>query len=249
VRIDHAVGGTAELTEDAGGAPEPLLDVPPPVVETVGHTPYLVYQARPHPVASLFLKALLDRVLAAVLLLSLAPALLVIALLVLIFIGRPVLFVQRRGGLFGRPFPMLKFRTMRVGADREQSELRVHNEMDGPVFKMANDPRTTRFGRLLRRASLDELPQLVNVLAGQMSLVGPRPLPLDETRALHGGHRRRLAMRPGITCTWQVSGRSQVTFAEWMTLDLEYVDGWSLGLDLAIMVRTIPAVLSARGAR
>jgi exopolysaccharide biosynthesis polyprenyl glycosylphosphotransferase len=249
VRIDHGVGDAMDLGEAAADAPEPLLDLPPPVVETVGQTPYLVYQAREHPVPSLFVKALLDRVLAAALLLLLAPVLFTIALLVLIFIGRPVLFVQRRGGLFGRPFPMLKFRTMHVGADREQTRLRAHNEMDGPVFKMTNDPRTTRFGRLLRRASLDELPQLFNVLAGQMSLVGPRPLPVEETRALHGGHRRRLAMRPGITCTWQVSGRSQVTFAEWMTLDLEYVDGWSLGLDLAILVRTIPAVLSARGAR
>ena len=249
VRVDHGIGGAMNLAEEVGRAPEPPLDVPPPVVETLGQTPYLVYQTREHPVPSLFVKALLDRVLAAVLLLLLAPALLMIALLVLIFIGRPVLFVQQRGGLFGRPFPMLKFRTMRRGADREQSELRIHNEMDGPVFKMTHDPRTTRFGRLLRRASLDELPQLFNVLAGQMSLVGPRPLPLDETRALHGGHRRRLVMRPGITCTWQVSGRSQVTFGDWMTLDLEYVDGWSLGLDLAILARTIPAVLSARGAR
>lgn len=248
VRVDHSIGGPADLAEDSGGAPEPLLDVAPPIVETVGQTPYLVYQAREHPVPSLFVKALFDRVLAAVLLLLLAPLLIAIALLVLIVIGRPVLFVQLRGGLFGRPFPMLKFRTMRIGADREQSQLRAHNEMDGPVFKMANDPRTTRFGRFLRRTSLDELPQLFNVLAGQMSLVGPRPLPLDETRALHGGHRRRLAMRPGITCTWQVSGRSKVTFAEWMALDLEYVDGWSLGLDLAILARTIPAVLSTRGA-
>jgi lipopolysaccharide/colanic/teichoic acid biosynthesis glycosyltransferase len=194
-------------------------------------------------------KAVLDRVLALALIVALSPLLLGLGLLVLLFIGHPVLYIQRRGGLFGRPFSMLKFRTMRLGAEREQDDLRAHNEMDGPVFKMAKDPRVTRFGRILRRASLDELPQLVNVLLGQMSLVGPRPLPLHETRALHGGHRRRLAMRPGITCLWQVSGRNEVTFAEWMTLDLEYVDTWSLGLDLAILVRTIPAILSARGAR
>jgi len=127
--------------------------------------------------------------------------------------------------------------------------LTVCRKQDGPVFKMAHDPRVTRFGRILRRTSIDELPQLLNVVAGQMSLVGPRPLPLDQTRALHGGHRRRLAMRPGLTCLWQVSGRNEVGFAEWMTLDLRYVDGWSLSLDLAILLRTIPAVLSARGAR
>jgi lipopolysaccharide/colanic/teichoic acid biosynthesis glycosyltransferase len=121
--------------------------------------------------------------------------------------------------------------------------------MDGPVFKMTNDPRVTRFGRILRRTSLDELPQLFNVLAGQMSIVGPRPLPLDETRALAGRHRLRLSVRPGLTCLWQVSGRSDLTFDEWMALDLEYVERWSLGLDVAIMLRTIPAIVSRRGAR
>ena len=144
---------------------------------------------------------------------------------------------------------MLKFRTMRIGAEQELEKLQVHNEMDGPVFKMANDPRVTRLGRILRRTSLDELPQLFNVLVGHMSLVGPRPLPILETQALRGGHRRRLAMRPGLTCLWQVSGRSDLTFQEWMTLDLEYVDTWALALDFAILMRTIPALLTARGAR
>jgi lipopolysaccharide/colanic/teichoic acid biosynthesis glycosyltransferase len=144
---------------------------------------------------------------------------------------------------------MLKFRTMRVGAEAERETLLAHNQMDGPVFKMANDPRVTPFGRVLRRYSLDELPQLFNVLAGHMSLVGPRPLPLPETQALHGGHRRRLAMRPGLTCLWQVSGRNDLSFAEWMTLDLEYVDRWTLGLDVSVLLRTIPAIISGRGAR
>jgi len=239
VRIDHGLA-----VDEAGDA-----DLPSPVVETVGATPYLVYQPREHHAPALFVKAVFDRVLAAVLLLLLSPLLLLVALMVWMFVGRPVFFVQRRGGLFGRPFSMLKFRSMRVGAEHEQRDLQHRNEMDGPVFKMANDPRVTRFGRILRRTSIDELPQLLNVLAGEMSLVGPRPLPLDQTRALHGGHRRRLAMRPGLTCLWQVSGRNQISFAEWMTLDLRYVDGWSLSLDLAILLRTIPAVLSARGAR
>jgi lipopolysaccharide/colanic/teichoic acid biosynthesis glycosyltransferase len=138
---------------------------------------------------------------------------------------------------------------MRIGAEQERAELERHNEMDGPVFKMANDPRVTRLGRILRRTSLDELPQLYNVLAGHMSLVGPRPLVLPETQALHGGHRRRLAMRPGLTCLWQVSGRNDLTFDEWMTLDLQYIDSWTLALDFAILMRTIPALLTARGAR
>jgi lipopolysaccharide/colanic/teichoic acid biosynthesis glycosyltransferase len=137
---------------------------------------------------------------------------------------------------------------MRLGADAQRPELAELNEMDGPVFKIRNDPRVTPFGRILRRTSLDELPQLFNVLAGQMSLVGPRPLPIDETEALAGPHRRRLSMRPGLTCLWQVSGRSDLTFGEWMGLDLEYVDRWSLGLDLAILLRTIPAIVSRRGA-
>jgi len=174
---------------------------------------------------------------------------LLIALAVLIGIGRPVLYVQRRSGLYGHPFPMLKFRTMRNGAEQEREALNGLNEMDGPVFKMRDDPRVTRLGRVLRRSSLDELPQLFNVLAGQMSIVGPRPLPVEETRALSGRHRRRLSIRPGLTCLWQVSGRSDLTFAEWMALDLEYVDRWTLWLDVAILLRTIPAIVSRRGAR
>jgi exopolysaccharide biosynthesis polyprenyl glycosylphosphotransferase len=225
------------------------LDQPPPAVEAVGQTHYLVYHRRRGNEATLVIKAILDRVLAAVLIVVLAPLILGIALLVAVFLGRPVLYIQRRGGIYGRPFSMLKFRTMRIGADQERDQLQQHNEMDGPVFKMANDPRVTRLGRILRRTSLDELPQLFNVLVGHMSLVGPRPLPIPETQALRGGHRRRLAMRPGLTCLWQVSGRSDLTFQEWMTLDLEYVDTWALALDFAILMRTIPALLTARGAR
>ena len=224
-------------------------DLPPPTVEAVGHTHFLVYQRRLGNASTLLLKAILDRLMAALLLVLLAPLIAAVAVLVRIFIGSPVLYIQRRGGLYGRPFWMLKFRTMRIGAEQEQADLRAKNEMDGPVFKMADDPRVTRLGRVLRRTSLDELPQLFNVLVGHMSLVGPRPLVIPETQALHGGHRRRLAMRPGLTCLWQVSGRSDLTFAEWMTLDLEYVDSWSLALDFAILLRTVPAILTGRGAR
>jgi lipopolysaccharide/colanic/teichoic acid biosynthesis glycosyltransferase len=145
---------------------------------------------------------------------------------------------------------MGKFRTMRLGADRERTTPEGLNALEvSSGLKRMKDPRVTRFGHVLRKSSLDELPQLFNVLAGHMSLVGPRPLPLDETESLSGRYRRRLSMRPGLTCLWQVSGRSDLSFAERMALDLEYVDRWSLGLDLAILLRTIPAIISGRGAR
>lgn len=225
------------------------LPLPPPDVETVGSSDYVVYQPRKLEASVLAAKALVDRVLAALLIVLFSPIMLLVALAVRMGIGSPVLFVQRRGGLYGHPFPMLKFRTMRNGAEQERAALEARNEMDGPVFKMRDDPRVTPLGRILRRASLDELPQLFNVLAGHMSIVGPRPLPVEETAALTGRHRRRLSIRPGITCLWQVSGRSDLTFAEWMALDLEYVDHWTLWLDLAILLRTVPAIVSRRGAR
>jgi len=225
------------------------LPLPPPDVETVGSSDYVVYQPRKLEAGVLAAKAVVDRVLAALLIILFSPIMLLVAIAVRIGVGSPVLFVQRRGGLYGHPFPMLKFRTMRAGAEQERAGLEARNEMDGPVFKMRDDPRVTPLGRILRRASLDELPQLFNVLAGQMSIVGPRPLPVDETAALTGRHRRRLSIRPGLTCLWQVSGRSDLTFAEWMALDLEYVDRWTLWLDLAILLRTIPAIVTRRGAR
>jgi lipopolysaccharide/colanic/teichoic acid biosynthesis glycosyltransferase len=144
---------------------------------------------------------------------------------------------------------MLKFRTMRADAEMEREALLGANEMDGPVFKIRDDPRVTALGRLLRRTSIDELPQVVNVLLGHMSLVGPRPLPVIETANVIGPHRRRLSVRPGITCLWQISGRNELGFQEWMNLDLQYVDNWSLGLDFAILLRTVPALLSRRGAQ
>jgi exopolysaccharide biosynthesis polyprenyl glycosylphosphotransferase len=224
------------------------LDMVRPRAEVIGPTLYLAYQRRePHP-AALLTKALLDRVVALLALLALAPVMLAVAMAVAATLGSPVFFVQRRGGLNGHPFPMIKFRTMRPGAEMERDELLESNEQEGPVFKMAKDPRVTRLGRILRRTSLDELPQLFNVLAGQMSLAGPRPLPIREAEQHHGAARRRLSMKPGLTCLWQVNGRSTLSFAEWMRLDLEYVDRWSLTLDFAILLRTIPAVISGRGA-
>jgi exopolysaccharide biosynthesis polyprenyl glycosylphosphotransferase len=221
----------------------------PPGAEVVGNTLYLAYRRREPDPASLVVKGILDRAVALVAVLVAAPFLLLVGLLVRLTSAGPVFFVQERGGLNGRPFRMFKFRTMRLGAEAERDALLAANEMDGPVFKIAGDPRVTAVGRLLRRTSVDELPQLFNVLLGQMSLVGPRPLPLAETRGITGADRRRLSMKPGLTCLWQVSGRNELGFGEWMALDLKYVDNWSLGLDVAILLRTLPALLSGRGAR
>jgi lipopolysaccharide/colanic/teichoic acid biosynthesis glycosyltransferase len=143
---------------------------------------------------------------------------------------------------------MFKLRTMYVGAESRKAELMHLNEMDGPVFKLRHDPRITPVGRWLRKLSVDELPQFWNVLKGDMSLVGPRPPTPDEVVQYHGSQRRRLSMRPGLTCLWQVSGRNEVSFEDWMKLDLEYIDRWSTALDLQIVLRTIPQVLLARGA-
>lgn len=176
------------------------------------------------------------------------PLLVAIGLLIRLTSQGSILFRQERAGFHGRRFWMYKFRTMLPGAEDMQDQVAYLNEMAGPVFKATNDPRVTRLGRFLRRWSLDELPQLFNVLKGEMSLVGPRPLPLYEVSRIKGPQRRRLAMRPGITGLWQVSGRNMIDFDEWMQLDLQYVDHWSLGLDLMILVRTIPAVLRGEGA-
>jgi len=224
------------------------LDLRAPDAEVIGRTLYLVYSRhQPDPLA-LFVKTVGDRLAAVAGLLLLSPLLVLISVLVKLTSAGPVLFVQQRGGLNGHPFPMLKFRTMRRGAEAERDALLAQNEADGPVFKMARDPRVTAVGGVLRRTSLDELPQLINVAVGHMSIVGPRPLPVIETRELLGSHRRRLSMRPGITGLWQVSGRSSLGFEEWMALDLQYVDRWSLSLDCAILLRTLPAVISGRGA-
>lgn len=225
------------------------LDLARPGAEFVGPSLYLTYRTVEPDRPSLLVKELVDRIVAAVGLVILSPLLLLVAVAVKATSPGPILFCQMRGGLNGRPFRMLKFRTMKCGAEAERESLLAANEMDGPVFKLSNDPRVTSLGRILRRTSVDELPQLVNVLLGQMSLVGPRPLPVVEARELDGVHRRRMSVRPGITGLWQVSGRNDLTFQEWMALDLQYIDNWNLGLDAIILLRTIPAILSARGAR
>ena len=160
----------------------------------------------------------------------------------------PIFFIQPRCGRYGRTFPFLKFRTMVTDAEARKAGLRAQNEKSGPVFKMQRDPRVTRVGRILRKYSIDELPQLLNVVAGHMSLVGPRPPVPAEVEKYELDHRGRLSMRPGITCLWQVSGRNEIEFEDWVKLDIEYVERWSLLLDLQILLATFPAVISGRGA-
>jgi exopolysaccharide biosynthesis polyprenyl glycosylphosphotransferase len=177
-----------------------------------------------------------------------APLMAGIALAVRLSSPGPILFRQERVGLNGRRFTLYKFRTMVADAERRQAQLLKLNEMDGPVFKITRDPRVTRVGAILRNCSLDELPQLFNVIRSEMSLVGPRPPIPSEVLHYEPWQRRRLSVKPGITCLWQVSGRNRIGFKRWMTMDLEYIDNWSLWLDLKLLWRTIPAVMKREGA-
>jgi exopolysaccharide biosynthesis polyprenyl glycosylphosphotransferase len=193
-------------------------------------------------------KRLLDLVGASILLVAGAPLFVAIGLMIKLTSRGPIIFRQERSGFHGRRFWMYKFRTMVQSAERMREDVAHLNEMSGPVFKATDDPRLTVVGPFLRGLSLDELPQLVNVLKGEMSLVGPRPLPVYEASLIKGAQRRRLAMRPGMTGLWQVSGRNAIDFDGWMQMDLLYVDRWSLSLDFEILLRTIPVVLRGEGA-
>jgi lipopolysaccharide/colanic/teichoic acid biosynthesis glycosyltransferase len=195
-----------------------------------------------------FVKRAIDVVGSLTLIVLLAPILVVTAIAIRVSSRGSVLYVQVRVGKGGRPFRMLKFRSMRRQAHDDRDHVIHLNEVSGPVFKIREDPRLTRVGRLIRKLSIDELPQLLNVIAGQMSLVGPRPPLLEEYAIFGPRERRRLSVRPGLTCIWQVSGRSDVDFESWVDMDLEYIDTWSFGQDLKLLLLTIPAVLSGRGA-
>jgi len=219
----------------------------PSVEDLCGELSLSVGQARRSDWA-LLLKRGLDVVLAAVAMVVLAPLFLVIAVLLKLSSPGPIIFRQRRIGLHGRKFTMFKFRTMVDGAETLLQSVAHNNITGGPIFKDRNDCRITNFGRILRRFSLDELPQLMNVMLGDMSLVGPRPLPIHESDAIRGEHRRRFSMPPGLTCLWQINGRSNVEYERWMQYDLQYVDGWSLWLDVKVLVRTIPVVFFSKGA-
>lgn len=215
-----------------------------------GH-PLLIFRSTPDASWELVAKRVIDWLVAFVLLVLLMPLLVILALVIWFSSGRPIIFSQKRSGIYGRPFTMYKFRTMNTNAEQTRDELKTFNVMSGPVFKVEKDPRVTPIGRWLRKTSLDELPQLYNVLKGEMSLVGPRPLPLYETQNFSDlSQRRRMSVRPGLTCLWQISGRNTITdFSDWVRLDLEYIDNWSLGLDIKILLWTIPVVLFGRGAK
>ncbi len=236
VRVDVTIA--SDLLGTSGAMLHNLLGVP---ALTSSH-----YQRR--PLWALAVKRGMDILGAALGLVLTLPLWLLVAIAIRIESPGPVFLVQRRSGLRGRTFPLLKFRTMYPNAEARREALQEYNEVSGPVFKMKNDPRATRVGRFLRKYSVDELPQLINVLLGHMSLVGPRPaIPSEVSRyelAQHG----RLSVRPGMTGLWQVSGRSLVSFEEGIRLDLQYLDEWSLLLDLRILARTVPAVLKAEGA-
>jgi exopolysaccharide biosynthesis polyprenyl glycosylphosphotransferase len=222
-----------------------------PTYDALGPTPMLVFRVTPELSWAMLVKNVMDRAIALVALIVLSPFFLLIAIGIKLTSPGPVIFAQQRAGRHGRPFTMYKFRSMRTGAEMERAELTAFNQMSGPVFKIDKDPRITAFGAWLRRTSLDEFPQLLNVLLGQMSLVGPRPLPIYEVDNFElTAHRRRLSMKPGLTCLWQISGRNIVKdFNEWVKLDVQYIDNWSLGLDLSILLRTVPVVLFGKGAR
>ena len=214
-----------------------------------GGMPLIHFHTPPGDSWELTLKRVIDIVVSAFALVVLAPLFLALALGVKTTPGG-VLFRQTRVGLNGRLFQMLKCRSMYTGAEAALADLKARNEMEGPVFKMKDDPRITPFGRFMRRFSLDELPQFWNVLIGDMSLVGPRPPIPGEVGLYERRSRRRLSMRPGLTCTWQVSGRNEIKdFDSWVKLDLHYIDNWSLTGDLVLLMKTIPAVLLGTGAR
>jgi exopolysaccharide biosynthesis polyprenyl glycosylphosphotransferase len=218
--------------------------------ELLGH-PLLVFRTTPETSWPGVVKQLMDFTGALFLLIALSWLFVIVAILIKLTSPGPIFFRQQRSGLNGSPFTLYKFRTMVTNAEQFKHELEAMNEMSGPVFKVTNDPRVTPVGKWLRRYSLDELPQLYNVLRTEMSLVGPRPLPVDEVKRFDNlAHRRRLSVKPGLTCLWQISGRNQISdFKDWVRLDLEYIDNWSLWLDLKILVRTIPAVLIGTGAK
>jgi exopolysaccharide biosynthesis polyprenyl glycosylphosphotransferase len=218
-------------------------------LDRFGDFPLLSFSRTPTNEALLFVRRIMDLVIVSVVAL---PALIIIgisSIAIRVTSPGPVFFKQQRCGLNGRLFTMYKLRSMVDNAEQARYEFEALNEMDGPVFKSSRDPRRTTVGKFLRKFSIDELPQLFNVLRGDMSLVGPRPPLPQEVARYESWQRRRLSMKPGITCLWQISGRNEVSFQDWMKLDLTYIDNWSLLLDLKILLKTVPIVLLGRGAR
>ncbi len=247
---------TREVFEVAESMGVPICFVPevfePKVTrartESIGGRPLVVYRAVPENEILLSAKSLIDKIGALCGLVLISPVMVLTALAIKFDSKGPVFFKQIRSGLNGRPFKFYKFRTMCQDADKKKDELAALNEMSGPVFKVRNDPRVTRVGRFLRKTSLDELPQFINVLRGEMSLVGPRPPLPKEVAEYQPWQHRKLSVKPGVTCTWQVGGRNNIDFDDWMRLDLEYIDNWSLWEDTKIIAKTIPAVIKGSGA-
>jgi exopolysaccharide biosynthesis polyprenyl glycosylphosphotransferase len=210
-----------------------------------GYVHYLSVQHKP---VQLAIKRLFDIAASGTALVLLAPLLVMVSILIKLTSRGPLFFKQTRVGQHGRQFHMLKFRSMVVNAEALKAKLIAQNEQAGPVFKMKRDPRITTIGRFIRKFSIDELPQLVNVLRGEMSIVGPRPPIPSEVAKYEAWQRRRLSVRPGLTCVWQVSGRNEISFEEWMYLDMQYIDHWSLAQDFQLILKTVPVVLSGKGA-
>jgi len=213
--------------------------------------PLISFSTNTGQLLHLYFKRFIDLVVSLAAIIILSPVMLIVAVIIKLTSSGSIIFRQNRSGLNGRKFHLYKFRTMVENAESQQGALRELNKMSGPVFKMDDDPRDPRVtwvGKFLRKTSLDELPQLFNVLDGSMSLVGPRPLPVYEAAHIKHDDRRRLSMKPGITCLWQINGRNDIDFDQWMKLDLQYVDNWSLRLDFKILLKTIPVVLIGKGA-
>jgi len=222
-----------------------------PDFDMFGTRPVIVFRTTPEISWALFIKGSIDMIGATLLVLINLPLFILATVGILLTSPGPVIFRQKRAGRHGKPFTMYKFRTMQTNAEMRHAELVAYNLMSGPVFKLENDPRITPFGKWLRKTSIDELPQLFNVLQGTMSLVGPRPLPIYEVEKFESSaQRRRLSVKPGLTCLWQIQGRNSINnFNDWVRLDLEYIDNWSIWLDLRILLQTIPTVLFGFGAK
>ena len=218
-------------------------------LEFLEDLPLITFSTVPDYSSAIIAKRISDFVIAVTLLLLFSPAMLIIAILVKFTSQGSVFYEQVRCGRYGRKFKLIKFRTMVDGAEDRLWEIKHLNEMNGPVFKMRNDPRVTQLGWFLRKFSIDELPQFWNVIKGEMSIVGPRAPLVEEVQCYATKQRRRLSVKPGITCLWQISGRSDIDFNKWMEMDLQYIDRWSFWLDVQIMLKTIPAVFTGRGAR
>jgi len=246
------LGPVISLCSDVGLPVSVMTDlfgdyVPQPRMRELGNRSALTFAPVHHSQSQLKVKRLLDIAGALVGLVLSAPLIAVAGTMIRITSPGPILFKQVRCGLYGRSFTMLKLRTMVENAEDQQDEIRHMNEMEGPVFKIERDPRITAVGRFLRAFSIDELPQFWNVLVGDMSLVGPRPPVPSEVAEYEHRERRRLSMRPGLTCLWQVRGRNQIGFDEWVKLDLEYIDSWSLSQDIKILAQTLPTINAGNG--